>query len=102
MALADHIALAERKVRLLERIDAQRRELGVHGAALNKPLALADKVLLATEYVKQRPWIAGVGALVTVFVARRNLFRWVGRGWTLWRGFRFVQRWMHDNAFLKN
>lgn len=102
MALADHIALAERKVRLLERIDAQRRELGTHGAALKKPLALADKLVQASHFVKERPWVAGVGALVAVVVARRNLFRWVGRGWTLWRGFRFVQRWLQDNDFLKN
>jgi len=102
MSFAQYLALAERKARLLERIDAQRGELAAHGAALKKPLALADKVVQATHYVKQRPWVAGVGALAVVILSRRNLFRWVGRGWTMWRGWRFATRWLHEQGYLKN
>ncbi len=94
MPLERHIVLALRKERLLERIATQRDQLAAFGAHLEKPLALADRALWALQYVKEQPWIAGVAVLSAVLLGRRNLFRWVGRGFTVWRAVRFAQQWL--------
>ncbi len=101
MSIAQHIALAARKERLLERIAAQRSELVVHVEPLKQPLALVDKLVQAANFVKQRPWIAGVAAIATVIIGRGGVLRWVGRGWTVWRGWRFASRWLQDHGYLK-
>ncbi|HTE15881.1 MAG TPA: YqjK family protein [Burkholderiales bacterium] len=101
MSVDQHVALAVCKERLLERIETQRSRLAACGQSLRKPFALADKFVQAGCYVKQRPWIAGVGVLMAVVLSRRNLFGWVGRGWTLWRAWRFASRWLADNGYIK-
>jgi hypothetical protein len=98
---AQHLALAERKRRLIERIEAQRKQIARGSEVLQKPAALADKVVEAVRYVKAKPWIAGVGVAVALALRRRHLWRWVGRGWTVWRGWRFTRRWMSDQGFIK-
>ena len=100
MAAAQHIELALRKERLLTRIDMQRDQLAAYGAHLEKPFAAADKVLEAGRYVKQRPWIAGVAVFAAVVLGRRNLLRWAGRGWTLWRGWRTARLWLQQSGYL--
>ena len=100
MSIAEHVALAVRKERLLERVEAQRAQLAVCAEPLKKPFALADKIVQAACFLKQRPWIVGVGVLAVVVFRRRNLFGWLGRGWTLWRGWRFASRWLHDNGYI--
>ena len=94
--------LATHKERLLGRIQAQRIQLAASSEALKKPFALADKVVQAGHFVKQRPWIVGAGVFMVLVLRRRNLLGWVGRGWTLWRGWRFLNRWLRDNGYLKN
>lgn len=100
MAVAQHVALALRKQRLLDRIATQREQLAAGIEPLRRPLALADTLVQVGRGVKQQPWIAGAAVFVLVVLRRRNLFRWVGRGWALWRGWRVAQRWLHDNGFL--
>lgn len=95
-------ALAARKAVLLERIELQRGQIAAAGEYLKKPFALADKLVQAGRYVQGRPWIAGVAVALTVVLARRNLFRWIGRGWTLWRGWRFASRWLQQQGYIKN
>lgn len=102
MSIQLQVDLALRKARLVERIEAQRAEIAVHAEVLKKPLTLADKVVQAGHYIKERPWIAGVAALLAVVLGRRNLLRWAGRGWTLWRGWRFASTWLRDHGYLKN
>lgn len=102
MSAEQRAALAARKAVLLERITLQRGEIAAIGEHLKKPFALADKLVQAGHYVQGRPWIAGVAVALTVVLARRNLFRWVGRGWTLWRGWRFASRWLKQQGYLKN
>jgi len=102
MSLDQHVALAERKARLIERIDAQRGVLAGYGAHLEKPLALLDKVAGAGHYVQTQPWLAGVGVFAAVVVLRRNLFRWVRRGFTAWRTWRFAMRWLREQGYMKS
>ena len=101
MSAESRIALAQRKARLLERIDVQRGQLAAYGAQLETPLAWADKALHAIQFVKERPWIAGVGVLMAVLLGRRNLFRWIGRGWSLWRALRFAREWLNSPGIKK-
>ena len=101
MSIDQHIAIALRKERLLTRIDTQRSQLASYGVHLEKPFALADKAIQAGRYVKQRPWIAAVAALAVVVLGRRNLWRWGGRGWAVWRGWRFAQQWLQRVGYLK-
>jgi hypothetical protein len=100
MSVAQHVAVAVRKARLLERIAAQRDHLAACAEPLAKPFALADKLLQAVGFIKERPWIAGAGVLALVVLRPRKLFRWLGRGWTLWRGWRFASRWLAENGYL--
>jgi YqjK-like protein len=100
MSDAQLTALAARKARLLERIDAQRSQLATCCEPLKKPFELADKLVAVSCYVRQRPWIAGVGVALAVLLRRRNVFRWVGRGWTVWRGWQFARRWLTANGYM--
>ena len=102
MSAAQHLVLALRRERLLERIAAQRGQLAAHGAQLEQPLALADKALRGVQFVKERPWIAGAGVLATVVLGRHHLLRWVGRGWALWRTWRVARQWLHENGYLNS
>jgi hypothetical protein len=99
MSVEQHVALAVRKARLIERIESQRAEIAACVEPFKKPLALADTLVQAGRFVQQRPWVAGAGAFVAVVLARRNLFRWIGRGWALFRGWRFVNRWLHQHGY---
>ena len=101
MSTEQLVTLALRKERLLERIAAQRNQLAAYGVQLEKPLALADRAMQAVEYIKARPWLAGVAALLLVVLGRRNVFRWVGRGWSLWRAVRFAQQWLAQTGDIK-
>jgi hypothetical protein len=101
MAVDQHVALALRKQQLLARIETQRDQLASYGACLETPLAYADKTLHAVQFVKERPWVAGVTALTAVVLGRRKVFRWVGRGWTVWRAVRFAQQWLAQTASKK-
>lgn len=99
MSTAQAIDVAMRKERLIGRIEAQRDQLADYGAYLVKPFAAADKAVAVAEYVKQRPWIAGVAAFSLVVLGRRNLWRWAGRGWTLWRGWRAASQWLRKSGY---
>jgi hypothetical protein len=101
MSIDQHIEIALRKERLLARIDAQREELASYGAHLEKPFAVADKAIQAGRYVKQRPWITAVAVLAVVLLGRRNLWRWAGKGWAIWRGWRLAQQWLQRVGYLK-
>ncbi len=100
MSVARHVALALRKARLQERIALQRDQIAACVESFEKPLALADKVLQAGRVIQQKPWIAGVGVFALVVLRRRHIWRWIGRGWTLWRAWRSGRRWLHENGYL--
>lgn len=100
MPHAQAIAVALRKQQLLDRIEAQRDQLTACVEPFRKPLALADSVVQAGRIVREQPWIAGVAAFVVVVLGRRYVWRWIGRGWTLWRGWRTVRRWLNAQGYL--
>jgi len=101
MSIEQHVSLALRKERLLERIASQRSQIEACAEPFKKPLAVADKLVEAGRFVKSQPWIAGVGVFATVVLLRHNLFRWIGRGWALWRGWQAALRWLDETGYLK-
>lgn len=100
MASGQALELAARKARLIERIGGQREQLAAHAAVLKKPLAIADKLVQSAQYIKQYPWLAGVAVFALVVMRRGGLLRWVSRGWTVWRGWRFASRWLREQGYL--
>ena len=101
MSADQQIALALRKERLLARIEVQRAQLAMYGAHLEKPFAAVDKAIQVGRFIKARPWITGVAVVSIMLLKRRNLLGWVGRGWTLWRAWRFAQQWLRQTGLIK-
>lgn len=99
MFTARNIELELRKERLRVQIDTQREQLASYGAYLVKPFAAADRAVMAANYVKHRPWIAGLAVLAVTVLKRRSLVRWAGWGWSLWRGWRFAKQWVRRPGF---
>ncbi len=97
MSTAQSVELALRKARLMGRIESQREQLTGYGAYLVKPFAAADKAVAVGRYVKERPWVAGVAVFAAVVLGRRNVLRWAGRGWTVWRGWRTAREWLQKS-----
>lgn len=100
MSATQQVALALRKERLLGRIAAQRAEFAACIKPFEKPFALADKLVQAGRVVRGQPWIAGVAVFALLVLRRRHFWRWIGRGWALWRGWRTARRWLHDQGYL--
>ena len=101
MSIEQHVAIALRKERLLARIDTQRNQLATYGVHFEKPFAAADKAIEAGRYIKQRPWITAVAVAAVLLLGRRNLLRWAGKGWAIWRGWRLAQQWLQRIGYLK-
>ena len=60
--------LADRRLRLLEKIEAQRAEVAGISADFQKPLALADTGLKAARFIRNHPALvsAGFAALLSI------------------------------------
>ena len=101
MFTEQHVALALQKERLLGRIGAQRRHIAVELSKFKKPLAAADKVVSGFQYVKGRPWIAGLAAVSVVVAGRKKLFTWARRGWLAWQAWSQARRWLQSQGYLE-
>ena len=100
MPATHSVEFALRKAHLLGRIESQRDQLAGYGEYLVKPFAAADKAVAAGRYVKERPWVAGVAVFSAVVLGRRNLLRWAGRGWMVWRGWRTARQWLQKSGYI--
>ena len=99
MDTTQYIDLELRKERLLLQINTQREQLSSYGGYLVKPFAAADIAVGAAQYIKHRPFIAGLVVLAVSVLKRRSLVRWAGWGWTAWRGWRFASHWLQRTGF---
>jgi hypothetical protein len=88
------IGFARRKEQLIAQAGQQRTQILSDLTMLEKPLAVADRGVMAGRYVAAHPWLAGVGVAAVAVLGRRNLAKWAGRGWAAWRLWRTVNRWM--------
>lgn len=101
MSVEQHIALALRKERLLMLAGQQRDQIADYGGALERPCAMADKVIDAGHYAKAHPWTIGLAVAAAVLLGRRHVLRAVGYAWSGWRAWRFVGSWARESGFFK-
>lgn len=48
-------------------------------------LTHVDRVRDVVWWLRQRPWLIGVGVATAVVLRPRRAWRWLHRGWSLWR-----------------
>jgi hypothetical protein len=75
--------LADRRVRLLEEIEAQRMEVAEISADFQKPLALADTGLKAVRFLRNHPVLASGGFAVLLSMRGKGLAGLAKKGWRL-------------------
>lgn len=92
------VQIQVRRERLLARSAAQRDELAALLAPLRGPLAIADRGVAATQYVRAHPGIVALAAAVLVVVSPRRTFRWARRAYAVWRGTRWAVRALKELA----
>lgn len=102
MSVEQHIALALRKERLLILAGQQRDQLAGYGGALERPCAMADKVIDAGHYAKAHPWTVGLAVAVAVLIGRRHVLRAVGYAWSGWRAWRLVGGWARKTGLFNS
>ncbi|MDR0777192.1 MAG: YqjK-like family protein [Azonexus sp.] len=91
---AKALELAVRRGALDERIASQRALLAQQTAGIEQLCAGGDTLLHGVDWLKQYPAVAGVAAFAFVLIRPRRAWRWAGRGFVLWRGWRSVRRWV--------
>lgn len=91
---ASQQALLLRRQRLMARSEVLRGRLVLETTHWRGPLAAADRVLLIGRWLHaQRIWLIGATALLLV-VRPPRAFRWLGRGWWVWRVWRRLRPWL--------
>lgn len=79
------VRLADRRARLVEQAEMQRRTLSQDIEPWRTPLAFVDQGLDGLRYVRRHPeWIAG-GLILLAMLRPRRFVKWLGRGWVSWR-----------------
>lgn len=84
--------LAERRHNLIATAAAQRSALASAAAPWRARLEMVDRGIAAFDYVKRRPGLIAVGALVLLAWRPRRIGRWLERGWLLWQVGRKLRR----------
>lgn len=74
--------------RLLARCDAQRSEIAALVPQWEGTLRIADRVVAGVSYLRHHPAVLGILVAALAIVQRRGWWRWVQRGFMLWRGYR--------------
>ena len=91
---AKALQLAARRGALGERIATQRALLARHAAGIERFCAGGDALVHGVGWLKQYPAVAGIAAFALFLVRPRRAWRWLGRGFLLWRGWRSARRWL--------
>jgi len=79
-----------RRARLIERSEAQRRDLSAQLELWQAPLALADRSIAAGRYLRRHPSIVAAAVALLVLLKPGRAFAWARRGFVLWRTWRWV------------
>jgi hypothetical protein len=75
--------LADRRLRLLEEIEAQRMEVAEISVDFQKPLALADMGLKAVRFLRNHPVLASGGFAVLLSMRGKGIAGLAKKGWRL-------------------
>jgi len=79
-----------RRERLIARAAVERDGIALLASRLRAPLALADRGVLAVQYVRMHPGIVVLAVAAFVVLSPRRALRWARRGVYLWRGYRWA------------
>lgn len=88
------IELARRKERLIARAAQQRADLAIAGSRWRKPFAIADRGIAVVAYLRAHPLVLALAVAGVAAAGWRNLPRWIGRGFFVWRAWRAAGAWM--------
>ncbi|MGB2833307.1 MAG: YqjK-like family protein [Methylotenera sp.] len=78
--------LGQRRERLVQEAEEQRRQLLQAVGALRAPMALADQGIAAISFMKKHPiWLAGGSALFLKIVRPSRIGKWFSRGLFAWQ-----------------
>lgn len=86
------LELATRHGALKARIDEQRRTLAKQVVPLEAALAKGDTVLRGVDWLKRHPAAIGIAVAAAVAMRPKRAWRWVRRGFFLWRGWQAVRK----------
>ena len=96
MATDSLIDVARRKERLISRAAQQRADIAVTCMKLRKPISIVDRGIEIIGYLKAHPLVLALAVAGVAAVGRRNLPRWIGRGFVVWRAWRALGVWMRN------
>lgn len=77
--------LCQRQAQLLARNAMLRHQLGDELASFQAPLAVVDRGIDALCWLRSHREPILLGAAVIALLKPRRAWRWLGRGWGLWR-----------------
>ena len=84
------VQIRVRRERLLARAAAQRDEVALLVGRLRGPLAIADRGVVAVQYVREHPGAVLLAVAALVVLSPRRAFRWARRALLVWRGYRWA------------
>jgi len=86
--------IVRRKERLIERSTMQRAAIADAFLELERPIAIADRVLTIVRFFRSHPVLVGA-AIAAIMVARRrtSLVGLLARGVSVWRLWRTIGTW---------
>jgi hypothetical protein len=78
--------LLERRAYWIAQSELQRDLVAQESQRLVVPtLQQVDKLRDAASWLRQRPWLLGAGLATAVVLRPRRAWRWLRRGWSVWR-----------------
>jgi len=83
-----------RKQQLIARCAAQRAAIGGAVRDLERPIAVADRILAVVRFFREHPLVLAGAVAAIVAVRRRTLFGLAARGITAWRLWWMAGVWM--------
>lgn len=93
--MSELIDIGIRRGRLLERIAAQRAELGGQLRPLRQALATTDRAVTLIDAgvstIRRHPSIVVAALVVLALLKPRRVWRWGSRAWFVWRSWRTLR-----------
>ncbi len=89
-----HSEIVLRQLRLQRRSAELRRKLATQTQALQRPLALADRLRTALQWLHQHPLVPLSAVVLLLALRPRRALLWGSRLWWGWSALMKFQRWL--------
>lgn len=94
---ARRIRIARRRERLVVQGEIARERLAESLAGLEGPGRVADRGVGALLWLRDRPWLVGIGMFALTVLARRRALALLAAFWQGWRLYRRLRGFARDN-----